>query len=753
MGDTWLQTGRAAGSGEAYEYASRARDIGVPHVELAVPQIFVTVSSAFQGGWLAQSAVYGTPSGGAPTSRASRLTAPALGAMLSGFATFQWDTGSGVSKVRFTAGSEAGWTNLADQEYYSGTYSAQLFVPATGRKVFITLWSLIGTSWQANSYVFDTWNQNATVSASTAPAQLLLPTAPIANSTYTFQWIPGTGANLYWLSVGSTVDGTDYYNERNIGTSTLSATVRALPANNTRVYATLYSRINNTWIPYRASVIMAVRPVGEIPQQFLDCIKSGADPVCTLPEGTYYMWNTKATKVISVPGPSGSTTTLQLNAPIVIERSGITVHGTEPRPKLVRYDPALYLSINPAVPTPGCQHLMEIAPGVSNLIIENIEFEGSAGAYSGHCKPNSSAAAQPAAQDLSFQGQNSNVTIRDSEFRNAISTALLIYAPNIDGVTITGTRFVEPNLAGILVGNNFVWDGGSAPNYIPQHAFLLPNGQPGGCDVLAGGLPAAATADVPRNILISWNIFLRSWTGALALNRSRQVTVQYNSFTDNYQRPYDDGGGSMNTTECDYDTKIVGNIFNAAGLNLPEGKGTIALELSGIKEYVEGNTIQGYPSTMIVARNSKDLSIIGNNQLNGNGRLNFRTEDPVSTDARVRQDSGIELWNQYKFRAMTGVKIENNTIANPSMAGTFPYAIRVRRHSCSPVLAPDPGNQCSMSQTQSWVYGLRVKGNTFNNMSVAPYCIMSGVKPPQGLPEFPDWDLQGGWATCIEPLP
>ena len=439
------------------------------------------------------------------------------------------------------------------------------------------------------------------------------------------------------------------------------------------------------------------------------------------------MWNTQTERVVSVPGPVGSTTTLQLNAPIVIERSGITVGGSAPMPKLVRYDPALVLNTN-NVPTPGCQHLMEIGANVSNLIIEKFEFEGSAGAYAGHCKGSNSVEAQPSAEDLAFKGQNSNVTIRDSEFRNAISRALLIYASNINGVTITGTRFVEPNLVGILVGNNFVWDGGQPPNMVPQHPF---------CDALSGGLPAAAVADVPRNIVISWNIFLRSWTGAVALNHSRQVNVQYNLFTDNYQRPYDAGGGTMNTTECDYDTKILENVFNVSGLNLPVCKGTVALELNGIKEDVQGNTMKGYPSAVVIARNSKDLRITGN-QMEDNGR--------TIIDTFVY--AGIELWNQYKFRAATGIVIENNTITNPSSppptTGTLAYGVRLSRHTCEPPLVPDSTVlPCGQDTNQDLIYNVRIMGNTLTNMSMAPYCITSGTQT-----STPPWTLQAGGVTC-----
>ncbi len=119
----WTSIGSTAGGAEAYDYVTIASTINVPQVNTAAQEIFATVSSGYQGGWLAKSVVYGTSTGGPATSRAAAITFPGSGAVLAGLSTFQWDSGSGVSKYRFTAGSEAGWTNLADTEIFFGTNS------------------------------------------------------------------------------------------------------------------------------------------------------------------------------------------------------------------------------------------------------------------------------------------------------------------------------------------------------------------------------------------------------------------------------------------------------------------------------------------------------------------------------------------------------------------------------------------------------------------------------------------------------
>jgi hypothetical protein len=60
-----------------------------------------------------------------------------------------------------------------------------------------------------------------------------------------FEWADGIGTTAYGLSVGTTVGGTDLFDEEE-GTS-LSDTVTGLPTNGTTVYVRLWSLTNFTW--------------------------------------------------------------------------------------------------------------------------------------------------------------------------------------------------------------------------------------------------------------------------------------------------------------------------------------------------------------------------------------------------------------------------------------------------------------------------------------------------------------------------
>jgi pro-kumamolisin-like protein len=71
----------------------------------------------------------------------------------------------------------------------------------------------------------------------------------LTGSSATFKWNGYCSATAYWLDVGSTQGGHDYYSSGSLSTGTLSQTVNSLPENGSTVYATWYYLVNGTWTP------------------------------------------------------------------------------------------------------------------------------------------------------------------------------------------------------------------------------------------------------------------------------------------------------------------------------------------------------------------------------------------------------------------------------------------------------------------------------------------------------------------------
>ena len=74
------------------------------------------------------------------------------------------------------------------------------------------------------------------------------PSSTLTGSSATFTWYPSNAAQAYWLDVGSTQGGNDYYQSGSLPTSTLSETVNGLPTDGSTIYVTLWTEINGQWM-------------------------------------------------------------------------------------------------------------------------------------------------------------------------------------------------------------------------------------------------------------------------------------------------------------------------------------------------------------------------------------------------------------------------------------------------------------------------------------------------------------------------
>ncbi len=85
------------------------------------------------------------------------------------------------------------------------------------------------------------------------PAGPATMSTPAANSTLTgssanFTWYPSTSAQAYWIDVGSTQGGNNYYQSGSLPTTTLSQTVNSLPTDGSTIYVTLWTEISGQWM-------------------------------------------------------------------------------------------------------------------------------------------------------------------------------------------------------------------------------------------------------------------------------------------------------------------------------------------------------------------------------------------------------------------------------------------------------------------------------------------------------------------------
>ena len=205
--------------------------------------IYVTLWSLVGGAWL-QNSYWFTTFKNAMSNQRARMTLPAInGGVLPGAsATFTWDAGLNVTSWWLSVGSTPKGSDLFSGADTGGTHTRTLTVlPTDGRKIHVTLWSLIGGVWQTNSYLY------TAASIASAKAVIISPAAgsTFASASATFNWNTGNGATQYWLSVGTTPGGSNLYSASQ-GTS-LSKAITTLPMDGGPVYVTLWSIIGGVW--------------------------------------------------------------------------------------------------------------------------------------------------------------------------------------------------------------------------------------------------------------------------------------------------------------------------------------------------------------------------------------------------------------------------------------------------------------------------------------------------------------------------
>ncbi len=237
----WLTVGSTAG-GDNY-YSSGNLDNVLTAIVNGLPTngstLYLTLYSLIGGAWVPSAYTYTALNAAA----SGVITTPTPGSTLSGSGvTFGWTAGAGASAYWLVVGSTAGGTNYYSAEL-SGLTATVNGLPTNGSKVYVTLYSLIGGAWVPNAYTY-TAVTAAAGGVITTPA----PGSTLNSSSVAFGWTAGAGASAYWLVVGSTAGGDDYYSSGNLG-NVLTATVGGLPTNGNTIYVTLYSLIGGAWVP------------------------------------------------------------------------------------------------------------------------------------------------------------------------------------------------------------------------------------------------------------------------------------------------------------------------------------------------------------------------------------------------------------------------------------------------------------------------------------------------------------------------
>ena len=116
-------------------------------------------------------------------------------------------------------------------------------LPTDGSTVYITLWSLLNGNWVYNEYTYTAYSLSSGAGQITNP----MPGSTLPGTTVTFNWSMGSQSTAYWLDLGSTPGGNQYFQSGNLG-NVQQVTVNGCHPMAARSTPTLYSLIGGQWI-------------------------------------------------------------------------------------------------------------------------------------------------------------------------------------------------------------------------------------------------------------------------------------------------------------------------------------------------------------------------------------------------------------------------------------------------------------------------------------------------------------------------
>jgi len=241
----WIDVGSTQGGNNYYQSGSLPTSTvsqAVNNLPTDGSTIYVTLWTLISGQWQNNQYTYTAFNSG---SAKGVITTPTPGSTLTGSSVlFSWTPGTGATAYWIDAGSAPGGNQYFQSGNIGNVTSYNVTgLPTDGSQVYVTLYSLVGGQWLSNGYTYTAYSLNGQQGVLTVPT----PGSQFTGTTVTFQWTAGAGASAYWLDLGSTPGGNQYYQSGNLG-NVLTVTVNGLPSDGSTVYATLWSLVGGQWL-------------------------------------------------------------------------------------------------------------------------------------------------------------------------------------------------------------------------------------------------------------------------------------------------------------------------------------------------------------------------------------------------------------------------------------------------------------------------------------------------------------------------
>jgi serine protease len=238
----WLDVGSRVSVGDYFGQATTSTSLMVSSLPCDGRTVFVQLFTHIQGAWQTPMQYTYTASTGC-----AALTTPAANATLSGSSqTFSWVAISGADQYWLDVGNA-----LREGDIHGAATTATSVtvtgIPCDGRNIFGQLWTHEGGVWQnPGEYLFKAASSCSAGGGGggggTGPSPA--PGSTLTSPSQVFSWSAVSGADEYWLDVGSHVATGDYFGS---ATTSTSLTVNTLPCDGRTVYVQEWVHLGGVW--------------------------------------------------------------------------------------------------------------------------------------------------------------------------------------------------------------------------------------------------------------------------------------------------------------------------------------------------------------------------------------------------------------------------------------------------------------------------------------------------------------------------
>ncbi len=235
----WLDVGSQVAKGDYFGAATTGTSLTVNALPCDGRTVYVQVWAHVGGAWQTPNRYTYTAASGC-----SALTSPVDNSAFSAASvTFSWGPSAGADQYWLDVGNTIGKGDIFGAAT-TGTSSNVNNIPCDGRSIYVQVWTHIGGAWQnPGRYIYSA--ANGVCSGSSGIITPLAGSA-LTSPAQTFNWNPVSGADQYWLDVGSQVGQGDYFAAATTGTS---FTVNTLPCDGRTVYVQLWVHSSGSWQP------------------------------------------------------------------------------------------------------------------------------------------------------------------------------------------------------------------------------------------------------------------------------------------------------------------------------------------------------------------------------------------------------------------------------------------------------------------------------------------------------------------------